>query len=144
MRAPRIRQILSKSFLSCAHYILFCDSLCSSSRATSMSLQGALVPRGPCIVGSVPLPVMSTASPLLASESARAIAERRSRITSCFLFIPAAMLAVISSGFSSYGSSFVSMTCSHAASAMEPMTGRFHLSRPPPVEPSTQIFFLFA
>ena len=54
--------------------------------------------------------------------------------------MPPFIAFTIAVGSSSYGSSFVRITSSQYSSAMRPIAGRFHASRPPPVLPSTQIF----
>ena len=56
-----------------------------------------------------------------------------------FVVIPCAIPSTMARGSSLYGSSLVRMMLSQNSSATRPITGRFHISRPPPVEPSMQI-----
>src|SRR3989338_1036467 len=101
---------------------------------------------------SAPLPVQITVSPGLANLSAALIASRRSKILeigNCLpaeasakaekLEIPDSISDRIWLGSSSYGSSSVKITSSQNSAAIFPNSGRFHLSRPPPAAPNTQI-----
>ena len=116
-----------------------------NSFTISLSDQGIFLLPATAMDISEPLPVITTESPAVAIATAAPMASLRSSIT-CNLSvrpIPCFTSLIIVIGSSSYGSSSVRIIISAKRSAILPNSGRFHLSRPPPVFPSTQIFLLF-